>query len=137
MNASSVRPQTKFTAALVAAGVVSAASLVAVPENRSLPVLNIDVAKTSVITDALEGLGNAVNGVASGVALALDGAITLPFDASTVIALAAQNPSIGPNLLSWLFQEYVNPSDNYPWYSYPKEKKILLDRAAGRPAAGG
>ena len=53
MNASSVRPQTKFTAALVAAGVVSAASLAAVPENRSLPVLNIDVAKTSVITDAL------------------------------------------------------------------------------------
>ena len=66
MNASSVRPQTKFAAALVAAGVVSAASLVAVPENRSLPVLNIDVAKASLITDALWA-GDAIDAVASGV----------------------------------------------------------------------
>jgi len=125
MNASSVRPQTKFAAALVAAGVVSAASIVGVPENRSLPVLNIDVANASVITDALYGLGDAVNGVASGVALTFDGAFSLPFDAFTAIAIAAQNPSLSPNLLSWLVQRYVNPSDDYPWYTYPSEIKYF------------
>ena len=136
MNASSVRPQTKFAAALVAAGVVSAASLVAVPENRSLPVLNIDVAKASVITDALWGLGNAVNAVAVGLAIASDASSSLPFDVSTAIALAAQNPSIGPNLLSWLIQRYTNPSENYPPYTYPWDIKVH-DRAPGRIAAGG
>jgi hypothetical protein len=99
---------------LVAAGVVSAASLGGVSENRSLPVLNIDVAKASVITDALVGFGDAVNGVASGLALASDAGSSLPFDAFTAFAIAAQNPSLGPNLLSWLVQRYVNPSDNYP-----------------------
>jgi hypothetical protein len=121
INAFSVRPQTKFTAALVAAGVVSAASLGGVSENRSLPVLNIDVAKASVITDALVGFGDAVNGVASGLALASDAGSSLPFDAFTAFAIAAQNPSLGPNLLSWLVQRYVNPSDNYPLpFTYPR-----------------
>jgi hypothetical protein len=124
MYATSVRPQTKFAAALVAAGVVSAASIVGVAENRSLPVLNIDVANASVITDALYGLGDAVNGVASGVALTFDGAFSLPFDAFTAIAIATQNPSLSPNLLSWLVQRYVNPSDAYPYYSYPWAIKV-------------
>jgi hypothetical protein len=119
MNASSVRPQTKFAAALVAAGVVSAASLVAVPENHGLPVLNIDVAKASVITDALWSLGDAIDGVNSGVLYASVGGSSLPFEASTVIALAAQNPSIAPNLLSYLVQRYVNPSDAFLWVTYP------------------
>jgi hypothetical protein len=124
VNASSVRPHTKFAAALVAAGVVSAASLVAVPENHGLPVLNIDVAKASVITDALWGLGNAVNAVAVGAAIASDASSSLPFDVSTAIALAAQNPSIGPNLLSWLIQRYTNPSENYLPYTYPWDIKV-------------
>jgi hypothetical protein len=124
MYATSVRPQTKFAAALVAAGVVSAASIVGVPENRSLPVLNIDVANASVITDALYGLGDAVNGVAAGVALTFDGAFSLPFDAVTAIAIAAQNPSLSPNLLSWLVQRYVNPSEAYPYYTYPWAIKV-------------
>jgi hypothetical protein len=120
MNASSVRPHTKFAAALVAAGVVSAASLVAVPENHSLPVLNIDVAKASVITDALWGLGDAINGVATGAAWVSDASASLPFDAMAAIAVAAQNPSLSPSVLSWLVQWYVNPSNNYPiWETYP------------------
>ncbi|WP_457148588.1 hypothetical protein [Mycobacterium sp. URHB0021] len=123
MNAFSVRPRTKFAAALMAAGVVSAASLVGVAENRDLPVLDIDVASASVITDALYGLGDAINGVASGVALANDASSSLPFDALTAFTVAAQNASLGPTLLSWLVQRYANPSDNYPWYSYPKEIK--------------
>src|SRR5690349_11827629 len=133
MHATSVRTQKKLAAAMVAAGVVSAASLGAMAENRSLPVLNIDVAKTSVITDALFGLGDAVNGVASGLAWIGDGAIALPIDGSSVFGVALQNPSIGPNLLSWFFQRYVNPSVNYPWFTYPYEVKVdSIDRKSTR-----
>jgi hypothetical protein len=124
MNASSVRPHTKLAAALVAAGVVSAAAITGVPENRALPVLNIDVAKTSVITDVLEGFGDAVNGVASGLAWIGDGAASLPFDATYAIAVAAQDPSSAPNVLSWLVQRYVNPSINYPNFTYPYQVKV-------------
>jgi hypothetical protein len=124
MNAISVRPHTKFAVALVAAGVVSAASVVGVPEHRSLPVINIDVANASVITDALYGFGDAVNAVASGQALASDAASSLPFDAFTAIAIAAQNPSLSPNLLSWLVHRYVDPSDAYPYYTYPWDIKV-------------
>lgn len=118
MNAVSVRPQTKFAAALVAAGVVSAASIVGVPEYRGLPAITTDVANASVVTDALYKLGDAVNGVAAGVTIALDGAFSLPFDALTAIAAAAQNPALSPNVLSWLVQRYVNPSASYMPYTY-------------------
>lgn len=118
MNAVSIRPQTKFAAALVAAGVVSAASIVGVPEYRGLPAITTDVANASVVTDALYKLGDAVNGVAAGVTIALDGAFSLPFDALTAIAAAAQNPSLSPNVLSWLVQRYVNPSASYMPYTY-------------------
>ena len=132
MNASSVRTQTKFTAALVAAGVVSAASLGGVSDNRSLPVLNIDVAKASVITDVLQGFGNAIDGVNAGVLWASVGGSSLPFEAATVIALAAQNPSIASNLLSYLVQRYVNPSDNFPWITYPWLIKVdSIEQLAG------
>lgn len=124
MNATSVRPQTKFAAALVAAGVVSAASIVGLPENRALPVISTDVANASVVTDALYGLGDAVNGVASGVAWAFDGAFSLPFDALSAIAVATQAPSLAPNLLSWFVQRYVNPSDDYAYWSYPWAIKV-------------
>jgi hypothetical protein len=118
VNAVSIRPQTKFAAALVAAGVVSAASIVGVPEYRGLPAITTDVANASVVTDALYKLGDAVNGVAAGVTIALDGAFSLPFDALTAIAAAAQNPSLSPNVLSWLVQRYVNPSASYMPYTY-------------------
>jgi len=125
MNASSVRPQTKFAAALVAASVVAAASLVAVPENHSLPVLNIDVAEASVITDALYALGGAVDDVAYGAALTFDAPLSLPFDSLSVALIATQAPSLAPNLLSWLVQRYANPSDLYPNnYTYPWDFKI-------------
>jgi hypothetical protein len=124
MNATSVRPETKFAAALVAAGVVSAASIVGVPENRGLPVINIDVANASVITDALYGLGDAVNGVAAGAAWTFDGAFSLPFDGLSAAVIATQYPSLSPNLLSWLVQRYANPSDLYPYWSYPWAIKV-------------
>jgi hypothetical protein len=124
MNATSVRPQTKFAAALVAAGVVSAASIVGVPEYRDLPTVNIDVANASVISDALWNLGGAVSGVAVGVAIPFYAGISLPFDVTAALAAAAQNPSLSPNVLSWLVQLYVNPADSYPYYTYPWDFKV-------------
>lgn len=121
MNATSVRPQTKLAAALVAAGVFSAASIVGVPENRSLPVINIDVANASVITDALYRLGDAVNAAASGAALTGDAVGSFPFDGLSAAVIATQYPSLAPNLLSWLVQRYTNPSSLYPNYAYPYE----------------
>jgi hypothetical protein len=119
MNDVFVRPQTKFAAALLAAGVVSAASIVAVPEYRALPAISTEVANASVITDWLGSFGDAVAGVASGVAVTFDGGLSLPFNAAAAIGVAAQNPSLSPNVLSYLVQQYVNPSDNYPPYTYP------------------
>jgi hypothetical protein len=124
MKSTCVRPQTRFAAALVAAGVVSAASVVGVPEEyRALPAINADVANASVITDALFDLGYAVDAVASGAAWTSDAASSLPFEAFTAIAIAAQDPSLSPNLLSWLVQRYVNPSDDYLPFTYPYEIK--------------
>jgi hypothetical protein len=113
------RPQTKLAAALLAAGVVSAASIVGVPENSDLPTINVDVANASVITDWLWNFGDAVYGVSTGVAILPYAAFSLPFDATAAIAAAAQNPSLTPNLLSWLVQRYVNPSKDYQYYTYP------------------
>ena len=132
MHVSSVRPQTKFAAALVAAGVVSAATIVGVPENRGIAAIDADVANASVITDLLYGLGDAVNAAASGVAYAFDGVFSLPFDAVSAIAIAAQNPSLSPNLLSWLVNRYVNPADSYLYWSYPWAiKDASLEPLAG------
>src|SRR5882757_4081221 len=132
MNDTFARPQTKFAAALLAAGVVSAASIVGVPENRDLPTIKIDVANASVITDWLWNFGDAVNGVAIGVALVPYTAFNLPFDVTAAIAAAAQNPSLSPNVLSWLVQRYVNPSDAYGHYTYPSNfKDGVIDALAG------
>ena len=124
MNDVVVRPQTKFAAALLAAGVVSAASIVGVPENRDLPTVHVDVANASAVTDALFRLGDAVGGVDTAVALPFYAALSLPFDATAAIAVAAQNPSLTPSVLSWLVQRYVNPSDAYGRYTYPWSFKV-------------
>ena len=118
MTVTSVRPHTKLAAAMVAAGVVSAASVVGVPEHLSA--MSADVANASVITDALYRLGNAVDAAAYGVATAADAPISFPFDALSIGLIATQAPSLAPNLLSWLIYRYVNPSDNYlNNYTYP------------------
>ncbi|HEX7825646.1 MAG TPA: hypothetical protein VF477_12140, partial [Mycobacterium sp.] len=124
MNDVVVRPQTKFAAALLAAGVVSAASIVGVPDNRDLRTINVGVANASVITDALYRLGDAVGAVDTGVALPFYAALSLPFDATAAIAVAALNPSLTPSVLSWLVQRYVNPSDDYGRYTYPWSYKV-------------
>src|SRR4051794_7035494 len=102
MTTTSIRPHTKLAAAMVAAGVVSAASVVGVPEQVSA--ISADVANASVITDALYSLGDAVAAVAAGAALTGDAVGSFPFDGLSAAVIATQYPSLAPNLLSWLVQ---------------------------------
>ncbi|MET0475463.1 MAG: hypothetical protein ABW001_12600 [Mycobacterium sp.] len=115
----SARPQTKFAAALLAAGVVSAASMTSIPAHRSI---DIDVANASAITDALYGLGQGVGVASSLVGIHVDAAISLPFEATLALMAAGQHPELAPNILSYLVQRFVNPAvgppiNAYPWYT--------------------
>jgi hypothetical protein len=116
-----VRPQTKFAAALLAAGVVSAASVVAVPEHRALPPVHANIANASVVTDALYGFGDSVGVLSSLVGIHVDATISLPFEATLVALAAAQHPELTPNALSYLVQRFVNPIVGPPIAAYPWE----------------
>ena len=118
----SVRPHTRFAAALVAAGVVSAASVVSLPEPRAIPTLNVDVVNASAITDTLYGLGRGVGVLSSLVGIHVDATISLPFEATLALMAAAEHPELSPNILSYLVQRFVNPAVGppitaYPWYT--------------------
>ena len=115
----SVCPQTRFAAALVAAGVVSAASVVDLPAHRTLPTMSIDVVNASAITDALLTLGDGVGFLSSMVGIHVDATISVPFEATLAIMAAAQNPELGPNVLSYLVQRFVNPAVGDPIHAYP------------------
>ena len=118
-----IRPlPTKLAAAFLAAGVISTGALVA-PDKAALPAISADVANASVITDALYRLGDVVVGGAYGYAITQDAGSSLPFDVATAFAIAAQNPSLAPSLLSWLVNRYVNPSDDYGFFTYPSDFK--------------
>jgi hypothetical protein len=117
----SVRPQTKFAAALLAAGVVSAASVSSISEHRVLPTISVDVANASAITDALYGLGKGVGVASSLVGIHVDAAISLPFEATLAVMAAAQHPELAPNVLSYLVQRFVNPAVGPPITAYPWE----------------
>jgi hypothetical protein len=114
-----VRPQTKFAAALVAAGVVSAASVVGMPEPHGLPTLSIDVANASAVTDTLYGLGDGVGFLSSMVGIHVDATVSLPFEAALALLAAAQHPELTPNVLSYLVQRFVNPAVGDPIHAYP------------------
>ena len=123
MNAT-IRPlPTKLAAAFLAAGVISTGALIA-PDKAPLPVVSADVANASVITDALYRLGDAVAGGAWGYAITSEAGSSLPFDVATAFAIAAQNPTLSPSLLSWLVNRYVNPADDYPYWTYPWSLKV-------------
>ena len=116
MNAITRPLPTKLAAAFLAAGVISTGALVA-PDRAPLPVVSVDVANASVITDALYRLGDVVNGAAYGYAITQDAGSSLPFDVATAFAIAAQNPTLAPSLLSWLVNRYANPSYDYGYPS--------------------
>jgi hypothetical protein len=117
----SVRPQIRFAAALLAAGVVSAASVVGVPAHDGLPTVHADVANASVITDALYGFGDGVGFLTSMVGIHVDATVSLPFEATLVALASAQDPELTPNALSYLVQRFVNPIVGPPIAAYPWE----------------
>jgi hypothetical protein len=116
-----VRPQHRFAAALIAAGVVSAAAVVGMPEHRALPTVSVDVANASAVTDALYSLGKSVEVASSLVGIHVDATISLPFEASLAVMAAAQHPELGSSVLSYLVQRFVNPSLGAPIFAYPWE----------------
>jgi hypothetical protein len=114
----SVRPQTKLAAALVAAGVVSAAVVVNMPAR---PTISVDVGCASAVTDALYSLGKGTEVLSSLVGIHVDATISLPFEATLAVMAAAQNPELSPNVLSYLVQRFVNPAVGPPITAYPWE----------------
>lgn len=124
----SARPHTRFAAALVAAGVVSAATVVHMPEP---PAISADVANASVITDALYGLGLGVGVLSSTVGIHVDATISLPFEATLAVLAAAEHPELGPNVLSYLVQRFVNPAVGGPIDAYPWEFRQTVAVLAG------
>jgi hypothetical protein len=114
----SVRPHTRFAAALVAAGVVSAASVVNMPAH---PTMSLGVANASAITDALSSFGKGVEVATSLVQIHVDATISVPFEATLALMAAAQNPTLAPNVLSYLVQRFVNPAVGPPITAYPWE----------------
>ena len=131
MNAT-IRPlPTKLAAAFLAAGVISTGALIA-PDKAPLPVISADVANASVITDALYRLGDVVAGGAYGYAITQDAGSSLPFDVATAFAIAAQNPTLAPSLLSWFVNRYANPSYDYGYFTYPSDfREYSLEVVAG------
>lgn len=117
----SAHSPTKFVAALVTAGVVSATSVAGLPESHDLPTVRLDVANTSAVTDALYKLGDGVGFLNSMVGIHVDAVISLPFEASLVALAAEQHPEVAPNLGSYLVQRFVNPAVGPPIAAYPWE----------------
>ena len=131
-----VSPHTRFAAALIAAGVVSAASVVGMPEHRSV---SIDVANASAITDALYSFGKGVEVASSLVGIHVDAVVSVPFEASLAVMAAAQHPELGSSVLSYLVQRFVNPSIGAPFVAYPFETEqavSLLGSLLPQPLPG-
>jgi hypothetical protein len=120
MASSAVRPHTKLAAAMLAAGIVSGATVVAMPEQH-LPTVTADVANASFVTDALRNFGLFVNYGAGGAAVATEGALALPFDAALGLVAAQNNPSASTGIVSDLINRYVNPSPKFTTdFTYPE-----------------
>ncbi|CAN5568301.1 hypothetical protein BH09ACT8_BH09ACT8_43070 [soil metagenome] len=117
----SVRPSTRIAAALLAAGVVTAASVATLPEPGRVPAISIDVANASAVTDALYGLGDGIGFLTSMVGIHVDATISLPFEATLVALAAAQDPAVTPDVLSYLVQRFINPAVGPPIAAYPWE----------------
>jgi len=131
---------TKLAAAVVAAGVVSAGAVVDLPDPRQQPqtaVATVDVANTSLITGLLLSAGQVVEGLTNGTRTVIDAAVTFPADLIATVAAAAQDPALLPSLISFLAQNYLNPSPT-ALYSYAEKVKFNALLVAGNiPIVGG
>ena len=130
MNAFAVRPHTKLAAALIAAGVISAGSVVSMPADRVLPTISADVANTSGATDFLVGVGQGVEVLTALVGIHVDATISLPFEATLAILAAQQHPELSANVLSFLVQRFVNPAVGDPIHAYPWDTRLAVARLA-------
>ncbi|WP_239591497.1 hypothetical protein [Mycolicibacterium tusciae] len=125
-----VRPHTKLAAALLAAGMVSATSVVSLPADRELPTISADVAYTSAATDFLVGAGQGVEVLTALVGIHVDAVISLPFEATLAILAAARHPELSNNVLSFLVQRFVNPAVGDPIHAYPWDTRLAVARLA-------
>ncbi|BBY63279.1 hypothetical protein [Mycolicibacterium helvum] len=145
-----VRPHTKLAAALLTAGVVATTpAMVGAAPEATLTLSNIAVRNTSVVTDVLYNFGDAVNAVANAAVIATDGVLGLnfytddsdfgqgvPWNPVFAALAAVQNPAAIGSVLSYIAQLYLNPSDNYPNYTYAwyTNAYVLQQLAALLPA---
>lgn len=118
MTALRISP-TKLAAAVLAAGVVTTTSVANLPGPQRLPSVSIAVANASAVTDAVYGLGDGVGFLTSMVGIHVDATVSLPFEATLVALAAAQDPTVAPNVLSYLVQRFVNPAVGDPIHAYP------------------
>ncbi|CAN5567263.1 hypothetical protein BH09ACT8_BH09ACT8_42990 [soil metagenome] len=136
----SVRPRTRLMAALLAAGVVAAGPTLTEAGDNSLPALShVAVQPASFITDALLGFGDVAAAGADTVSIGADALLGLnysydntdfglgvPFNPLFAAAIALQDPTQIGSLLSYVSQLYLNPSDNYQYYTYPYYLKAYV-----------
>src|SRR4051812_19373450 len=110
---------TKLAAAVLAAGVAAPHAAANLPGSQRFPAVSIAVANASAVTDALYGLGDGVGFLTSMVGIHVDATVSLPFEATLVALAAAQDPTVAPNVLSYLVQRFVNPAVGDPIHAYP------------------
>jgi hypothetical protein len=115
---------------MIAAGVVSAASVVSMPAHRGVPTVQADVAYTSAVTDALAGFGQLTEVGNSLIGIHVDAVISLPFEATLALMAAQQHPELSSSVLSFLVQRFVNPSVGDPIHAYPYDTELTVSRLA-------
>jgi len=115
---------TKLAAAIVAAGVTTAGVAVEMPEIRhQATTVAAEVTNASFITDLLWRYGDLVASGAAGLGVTSHLLTTLPLDLARTGLAAFVDPLLTPSLISWLVQQYANPSDNFPFDSYARQFK--------------
>ena len=125
-----VRQQPRLAATLIAAGVVTASSVVSVPAHREIPTITANVAYASAVTDALVDFGKGVEVVNSLVGIHVDATISVPFEATLAVMAAARYPELAPSVLSFLVQRFVNPIVGDPIHAYPYDTELTVARLA-------
>ncbi|MEN4475401.1 hypothetical protein [Mycolicibacterium cosmeticum] len=107
-----VRPHTKMMSALLAAGVVAAATPAWVPlaQQAAPAVSTAAVQPASVVTDLLYNLGTVVNGVTTIVEAPIEAALWSPDYAISTVLIGLRDPALIGSLLSFVAQQYLNPT---------------------------
>jgi hypothetical protein len=136
----SVRPQTKLSAVLLAAGVaVAAAQAATLPIHDSQPVVRtIDVRPTSIITDTLYSLSDAVSAAAYLVGDTTQAVGFLPFKTVSATVAAVSDFKAAASVVSNLAHVYVDPeyggyADRFVKYTlYPLTELLPVGKAEAK-----